>query len=265
MDNGSLLELGLELADLADVLTMERFRARDLHVETKHDATPVTEADRAVERAIRDRLAEVVPDHGVMGEEFGTRLADESDIRWILDPIDGTKSYLRGVPIWATLIAAERAGELVMGVASAPALHTRWWAGRGFGSFRNGEPIRVSSVRHLGDAHLSFAWDSEAAFGEGGLEDRLLALGRNCWRVRALGDFWHHMLVAEGAYDISVDPAAALWDLAAIRVIVEEAGGKATDLAGMPRADGGNVVCTNGLLHEEVLAALAALSVLGPD
>ena len=250
------LDLALELADIADAITMARFGALDLAVATKPDLTPVTEADEAVERALRGRLAEHSRAHAVLGEEYGHDEGDGSEYRWIIDPIDGTKSYVRGLPVWATLLALEHAGELVLGVVSAPALRARWWAARGQGAFRDGRPVAVSRVGALADAHLSFAWDTNEAFDRDGLAARLLALGRRCWRVRAFGDFWHHVLVAEGAIDISIDPAAALWDLAAVTVIVEEAGGRATDLVGVARADGGHIVCTNGRLHDDVLVAL---------
>jgi histidinol-phosphatase len=200
------LALALELADLADAITLERFRAADLEVHTKPDLTPVTEADRAVEQALRKRIAEERPGHGVVGEEFGTR--EGGDARWILDPIDGTKNYVRGIPVFATLIAVERGGALQVGVVSAPALRRRWWASRGEGAFADGRPIRVSRVAGLADAVLSHgtlgAWD------EHGLGDRFLALARSCWRTRGFGDFWSHMLVAEGAVDVAAEPEVAL-------------------------------------------------------
>jgi histidinol-phosphatase len=248
------LSFALELADLADKLTMERFRADDLVVETKPDMTPVTEADRAVERALRDRIAAARPGDGVVGEEFG---ADGSgDSRWILDPIDGTKNYVRGIPVFATLIALEREGRLTVGVASAPALGRRWWAARGQGAFADGRPIRVSRVGDLADAQLSYA--SLSGWEQRGLGARFRGLARRCWRTRAFGDFWSHVLVAEGAVDAAVEPEVSLWDLAPLQVIVEEAGGRFTDLAGVARPDGGDAAATNGLLHDAVLAALRA-------
>jgi histidinol-phosphatase len=246
------LVLALELADLADTITMERFRAADLVVETKPDLTPVTEADRAVEQVLRKRIAEERPGHGVVGEEFGADGGGGS--RWIIDPIDGTKNYLRGIPVFATLIALERDGVLALGVVSAPALHRRWWAARGKGAFADGRPIRVSRVAGLGDAVLAYA--SLGSWEQHGLGERFLALTRSCWRARGFGDFWCHMLVAEGAADLAAEPEVALWDLAAPMVVVEEAGGRLTDLGGAARADGGSVVTTNGLLHDRVLAAL---------
>jgi histidinol-phosphatase len=242
------------LADLADGLTLARFRAVDLVVSTKPDLTPVSEADQAVERALRGRIGASRPGHAVMGEEYGSEGAGEW--RWILDPIDGTKNYVRGIPIWATCIGLQHGEEMVVGVVSAPALGRRWWAARGEGAFANGEPIRVSEVAKLADAQLSY--DSVQGFGPHGLEERFLALARRCWRSRGLGDFWSHVLVAEGAVDIAVEPEVSLWDVAAIQVIVEEAGGRFTNLAGQARPDGGSAVSTNGLLHDEVLEALRA-------
>ena len=246
------LAFALQLADLADAITVERFQADDLVVETKPDLTPVTEADRAVEQALRKRIGEERPGHGVVGEEFGAD--DKGSVRWILDPIDGTKNYLRGVPVWATLIALERDGRVEVGVVSAPALHRRWWAARGEGAFVNGRPIRVSQVAELSDAVLSYA--SLASWEQHGLGEQFLTLARGCWRTRGFGDFWSHMLVAEGAADVAVEPEVELWDLAAPQVIVEEAGGRFTDLGGTPTAAGGSVVSSNGLLHDRVLATL---------
>jgi histidinol-phosphatase len=249
---GADLALALALADAADELAMGHFRAADLVVDTKPDLTPVTEADRAVEEMIRARLATDRPDDAVVGEEFGTR--GSGTRRWIVDPIDGTKGYARGIPVWATLIALECDGELVLGVASAPALGTRWSAVRGGGAHRNGEPVGVSRVSSVEDAHL--AYDSVRAFSQSGREAEFLALAGRCWRTRAFGDFWSHVLVADGSIDIAVEVGGLqLWDLAAVQVIVEEAGGRFTDLAGVARADGGDAVSTNGLLHADVLAA----------
>jgi histidinol-phosphatase len=246
------LAFALELADLADAITAERFQADDLVVETKPDLSPVTEADRAVEQVLRKRIGEERPGHSVVGEEFG---ADQpGTVRWILDPIDGTKNYLRGVPVWATLIALEREGRVEVGVVSAPALHRRWWAARGEGAFVDGRRIRVSRVAELSDAVLSYA--SLLSWEQHGLWQPFLDLARACWRTRAFGDFWGHMLVAEGAADLAVEPEVEVWDLAAPQVIVEEAGGRFSDLGGTPTPAGGSVVSTNGLLHDRVLATL---------
>ena len=248
------LALAHALADAADVLTMDRFRATDLVIETKPDLTPVTEADRAVEEMIRARLGEERPGDAVLGEEFGT--TGTGNRRWILDPIDGTKGYARGIPVWATLIALEVDGVLTVGVVSAPALGSRWSAARGAGAQRDGEAIAVSRVARIEDAHL--AYDSVDAFESVGLEAEFLALARRCWRVRGFGDFWAHMLVADGSIDIAVEVGGlAVWDLAAIRIVVEEAGGTFTDVAGVARLDGGDVISTNGRLHADVVAAFA--------
>jgi histidinol-phosphatase len=231
---------------------MRRFRADDLKVETKPDLTPVSEADRAAEQLIRERLASARAGDAVHGEEFGTR--GSGTRRWIIDPIDGTKNYVRGVPVWATLLALEEDGELRVGVVTAPALGHTWWAVRGGGAFGDGNPIGVSKVAAIEDAHLcysDFKW-----WAEYGRQDEFEALAARVWRTRGFGDFWSHILVAEGAADIAAEPVVALWDLAPLLVIVEEAGGRFTDLAGRRTADGGSAVSTNGLLHDEVLLAL---------
>ena len=235
-------------------MTVARFRDRDLVVSTKPDLTPVTEADRDVERALREGILRARPAHGIVGEEFGVE-GGGTAWRWILDPIDGTKNYVRGIPVWATCIALQREDEVVVGVVSAPALGRRWWAARDQGAWAGGQPIRVSAVAELGDAQLSY--DSVMSFETYGLGDRFLELARRCWRTRGLGDFWSHVLVAEGAVDVAAEPEVSVWDVAAIQVIVEEAGGRFSDLAGAARPDGGSAVSTNGLLHDQVLAALA--------
>ena len=248
------LELALSLVDIADTITLERFLADDLAIETKPDLTPVTEADRAVEQALRVRLAEVRPGDSVVGEEFGASVAD-GDRRWIIDPIDGTKNYVRGIPVWATLLALEDGGEITVGVASAPALSRRWWAARGHGTFvddgLDGSPRRcaVSAVHDLADAQLCFP----GLDGWGGL-DALIELAGRCWRSSGFGDFWSYMLIAEGAAVITCEPIVSLWDLAAPQVIVEEAGGRFTDLRGVRTAAGGNAIASNGPLHDAALA-----------
>ena len=176
-----------------------------------------------MEQAIRQRLSEVRPDDAVIGEEMGESAGGSTSRRWIIDPIDGTKSYLRGLPTWSTLIALERDGDGAIGVASLPALGHRWWALRGTGAFCDGEPIHVSAVDELGNAQL--CWSGIQEWDEVGRLDTLLALSRACWRTRGVGDAWQYMLVAEGAAEIAVDPSVSLWDLAAVKVIVEEAGG----------------------------------------
>ncbi len=233
---------------------MARFRAVDLVIDTKPDLTPVTEADRAVEQMVRERLARDRPGDAVVGEEYGT--TGDATRRWIVDPIDGTMGYARGIPVWATLIALERDGRLEVGVASAPALGARWWGVQGEGAYRDGTAVTVSRIERVEDAHL--ACDPPARFDAAGRGDAIRALERRCWRTRGFGDFWPYVLVADGSIDIAVEPEGlSIWDLAAPMVIVEAAGGRFTDLEGVARADGGTAVATNGLLHDEVLAAMA--------
>jgi len=241
------LELALELADISDRITLQSFRGT-YSVRTKADRTPVSEVDEAVERTIRERLNRERPGDSIIGEEFGN--AGDSARRWIIDPIDATKNYIRGIPVFATLIALD--GEV--GVVSAPALHRRWWAARGEGAMCDGQPIRVSSIARFEDAQIGY--DSLTEFDDRPLGDRFTALQRRCGRARGFGDFWIHMLVAEGAIEIAVEPRVAWWDMAAIQVIVEEAGGRFTNLRGEPRADGGSALSTNGKFHDAVLEAL---------
>ena len=256
------LELALRLADVADAITLARFRADDLVVETKPDLTPVSEADRAVEQALRERLADLRPRDQVFGEEFGgDRTVAPGARRWIVDPIDGTKSYVRGVPAWATLLALEQDGEVVAGVVSAPALGRRWWAARGSGAFAN-DPLgphprrlRVSGIRDLSSAQLCYGGLEE--WRDAGRLEALIDLAARCWRTRGYGDFWSYMLVAEGAVEIGLDPQVSLWDLAAPKIIVEEAGGRFTDLGGTVTAGGGSAIATNGLLHGPARAIIS--------
>jgi histidinol-phosphatase len=247
------LALALELADLADAITLPRFRASDLVVETKPDLTPVSEADRAVERAIRERLAADRPGEPVLGEEEGGG-ATAGAVRWVVDPIDATKNYVRGIPVYATLIALERDGVPAVGVVSAPALGRRWWAARGEGAFADGRQLRVSQVERLEDAVVTYT--SAADFYRRGLGPAFERLTRAAWAPRGYGDFWQYMLLAEGSVDVAVETAAQLWDLAAPQVIVEEAGGRFTDFAGTSTAGGGNCIASNGLLHEAAIAML---------
>ncbi|MDX6224494.1 MAG: histidinol-phosphatase [Frankiales bacterium] len=250
------LELALSLADLADQITRDRFRALDLRVETKPDLTPVSDADTAVEAALRSALAEHRAADSVLGEELGgTSTADGR--QWIIDPIDGTKNFVRGQPVWATLIALRVDGVGVVGVVSAPALNRRWWAARGEGAWvaEGGERPRrlaVSAVGSLSDAYLSYS----SLSGWGVARERLLALTETVWRTRAFGDFWSYCLVAEGAVDLAAEPEVSLWDLAALEVVVTEAGGRFTGLNGVQGAGHGNALASNGLLHDAALAAL---------
>jgi histidinol-phosphatase len=246
------------LADAADDITAKRFRALDLRVETKPDLTPVSDADRATEDSLRNILRRSRPRDAVLGEESGqTGIGPR---RWVLDPIDATKNYVRGVPVWATLIGLMDGDEVVVGVVTAPALGRRWWAAAGGGawtgrSLTKASRCQVSQVTKLSDA--SFSYSGVGGWAEAGRLDGFLALSQAVWRTRGFGDFWSHMLVAEGAVDVSAEPEVSLWDLAALQVIVQEAGGRFTSLAGVATPDGGSVVCTNGHLHDEVLGYLA--------
>jgi histidinol-phosphatase len=256
------LAVALELADIADAITSVRFRAADLKVTTKPDLTPVTEADTEVERALRERLASIRPGDSIVGEEYGD--SGSAARRWIIDPIDGTAGYLRGLPIWGTLLALEEDGEVEVGVVSAPALHRRWWAMRGRGAFVDDglsdgpRPIHVSAVADLADAHLCLSATVEwEAIGR---LDAILELERSCWRTRGPGDLWPYMLVAEGVVEVALDPQVSVWDLAATQVIVEEAGGTFTDLSGARTIARGDAIATNGLLHEAALAIIGRSS-----
>ncbi len=259
VDHSEDLTLALELADLADTVSLARFRAVDLDVRTKPDRTPVTEADLAVERAIRSRLATARPADGILGEEFGTE--GDSTRQWIIDPIDGTSNFLRGVPVWGTLIALAVDGDPVVGVASSPALGRRWWAARGAGAWTTETPgaeprrIGVSGVDALADASLSF--QSLAQWRDAGHLDRLLGLAERVWRDRAYGDLWSYTLLAEGLIDIAGEFDVKPYDLAALVPIVEEAGGRFTSITGEPGPWHGSALATNGRLHDAVLAALA--------
>ena len=252
------LELALELADIADSITVARYRAADLVVETKPDLTPVSEADKAVERALRERLEAVRPADSIVGEEYGVSEGSGGERRWIVDPIDGTKNYVRGIPVWATLLALQEGDRGIVGVVSAPALGRRWWASAGRGAFASDglaeapRRLRVSAVRALDDAQLCISGFD--GWYEAGSVDRLLSLVQRCWRTRGFGDFWTYMLVAEGVAEIGCEAAVSLWDLAAPQMIVEEAGGTFTDLGGRRTADGGDALATNGLVHEQALA-----------
>lgn len=257
------LRLAHVLADAADAATMERFKALDLKVETKPDLTPVSEADKAAEELIRTSLQRTRPRDAVLGEEFGTE--GHGSRRWIIDPIDGTKNYVRGVPIWATLIALTELGEggdqPVVGVVSAPALNRRWWAAKGVGAYTGrslsqATRLHVSRVSHVRDA--SFAYSSLHGWEERGMLGGFLDLTRDCWRTRGYGDFWPYMMVAEGSVDMCAEPELSLWDMAANAIIVEEAGGAFTGLDGRPGPHSGNGVASNGLLHEELLGYLTS-------
>jgi histidinol-phosphatase len=272
------LALAHALADLADAITLDRYQAQDLVITTKPDNTPVTDADRAVETAIREALATHRSTDGLVGEEFGSDKGS-SGRYWVIDPIDGTKNFMRGVPTWATLIAlveVDAAGseEVVVGIASAPALTRRWAAAKGHGAtvrFNSGDTdfvdtesddestegvnekkISVSKVSSLTDASISYS----DFVGWGDRLEPFQKMLAAAWRTRGIGDFWSHMLVAEGAVDVAIEPSLALWDMAALDIIVREAGGSFTNTAGHSGPFGGSGVSTNGILHNEVIKGL---------
>ncbi|MEU5782934.1 histidinol-phosphatase [Micromonospora lupini] len=259
------LALAHLLADRADAIALDRFRALDLRVETKPDLTPVSDADTAVEREIRALLAEHRPADGLLGEEYGAQPStDPNGRRWIIDPIDGTKNFVRGVPVWASLIALYDGDRPAVGVVSAPALGRRWWASAGAGAYAGpgpaaGDRIGVSAVRRVADA--SVCYSSLTGWEDAGRLDALLDLLRAGWRSRAYGDFYGYMLLAEGALDVMAESELSLWDVAALVPIITEAGGTVTDLGGRPSPTGepgteSSVVATNGVLHADILARL---------
>ncbi len=244
------LLLGQELADIADAITLARFKALDLVVETKPDRSEVTDADRATELAIKAKLAEKRPEDGVIGEEFGT--SEGNNRVWIIDPIDGTANFLRGVPVWATLIALVIDGKPLVSVVSAPALGRRWWGSPGEGSKTRDldgsvRKLEVSKVSSIADASLSYnnlqLWD------RAGMLDALVGLSRKVWRTRAYGDFWSYMLLAEGALEIVAEHDLKIYDIAALVPIVEQAGGQISALDGPLTTETSSVLATNGLLH----------------
>ncbi|WOO97923.1 histidinol-phosphatase [Micrococcus terreus] len=251
------LRLAHIMADAVDAQTMARFKAVDLQVDTKPDLTPVSDADRAAEEIIRGNLSRARPRDAVLGEEFGSE--GHGPRRWIIDPIDGTKNFVRGVPVWATLISLVDEGVPVVGVVSAPALNRRWWAARGTGAYTgrslaSATRLQVSGVNRLADASLSYS--SLEGWRERGNIREFLELTSDVWRTRAYGDFWSYMMVAEGSVDLACEPELELYDMAALVPIVTEAGGCFTSLEGEPGPFGGNALASNGLLHQEVLERL---------
>ena len=260
---GEDLALAHRLADAADAITLSRYQALDLTVTTKPDNTPVTDADKSAEDAIRALLHAHRPEDGIVGEEFGTQ-GTEKNRYWVIDPIDGTKNFLRGVPTWATLIGlmerdADGVEKVVVGVVSAPALFRRWYAFEGGGAFvivnkEVPKKISVSAVSSIEDASISHS----DFIGWGDRLEPFNNLMTSAWRTRAHGDFWSHMLVAEGAVDIAVEPSLALWDMAALDIIVREAGGRFTNLDGVDGSHGGSGLSTNAALHDYVVNALRA-------
>ena len=275
------LALAHALADLADAITLDRYQSQDLVITTKPDNTPVTDADRAVETAIREALGTHRSGDGLVGEEFGSDKGS-SGRYWVIDPIDGTKNFMRGVPTWATLIAlvqvdASGNEEVVVGIASAPALARRWAAAKGHGAtvrFNAGtddftdtdtdkdfeslslavkeKKISVSKVASLSDASISYS----DFVGWGDRLEPFQKMLAGAWRTRGIGDFWSHMLVAEGAVDVAIEPSLAVWDMAALDIIVREAGGSFTNTAGHNGPFGGSGVSTNGVLHNAVINGL---------
>ncbi len=253
------LRLAHVIADQVDSVTMSRFKALDLRVETKPDLTPVTDADKTAEEVIRGQLSRARPRDAVHGEEMGD--TGHGPRRWVVDPIDGTKNFVRGVPVWATLIGLLDGDQVVLGLVSAPALGRRWWAAVGSGAWTGkslaaASRMQVSGVDRLADASLSYS--SLSGWEEHGLLEPFLNLTRRTWRTRAYGDFWSHVLVADGAVDLSAEPELALHDMAALVPIVTEAGGTFTSIRGVPGPFGGSALVSNGRLHQ------AALDVLDP-
>jgi histidinol-phosphatase len=249
------LAFALTLADRADAISLSRYQALDLEITTKPDNSPVTDADKAVERAIIDAIAAEYPSDGVVGEEFGT--SGSKDRYWVIDPIDGTKNFLRGVPTWATLIALVENEQVVASVVSCPALYRRWYATAGGGAFvvegnSRARKLAVSKVSVIKDASIAYS-DFQ---GWGARRQPFEKLLDSAWRTRGLGDFWSHMLVAEGAVDVAIEPSLALWDMAALDLIVREAGGRFTSLDGVDGPFGPNAISTNGALHGAILEAI---------
>lgn len=257
-DTASLLRFALDLADEADAISKRYYRG-ELGTEAKADGSLVTKADREVEEHLRQRIAVEYPNHDILGEEQGFTPSG-GEARWILDPIDGTHGFARDLPVWATLIALERGGQVEVGVASAPALGTRWWAGRGLGAYRGdlsakgraGERIAVSTVANLEESQVLYgSYDLTVDTWPGA--DAVLRRG---WRSRGLGDFWGHCLVAEGSAELMLEAICSPWDMAALIVIVEEAGGRMTDIEGDAVFDAGHSLTSNGRMHDEVLGML---------
>ena len=254
------LRLAHLLADDADSISADRFKALDLHVMTKPDLTPVSDADQAVEESIRRTLSRARSRDAITGEEEGS--SGTAARRWIVDPIDGTKNFVRGVPVWATLISLAVEDEVVMSVVSAPLLGRRWWASKDQGSWTGKSLMKatrnqVSDVRRLEDASLAYA--SLDGWEERGRLDDFMALMRRCWRTRGYGDFWSYMLLAEGAVDIAAEPELEVYDMAALVPIVTEAGGIFTSLDGEDGPWGGNALATNGHLHDAALSFLGSV------
>jgi histidinol-phosphatase len=254
IDPGHWLPFLEKIADRADEIALRFFRAQNLQVEEKVDLSPVTEADRAIEEVAQNLLREHHPDLGIYGEEYGEQVGS-GNTRLIIDPIDGTRNFVRGIPIFATLLAIEKDGEILAGLVTAPALQTRWKAARGYGAYCGKRRLYVSRIRDLPKAHLFHG--TLGGSGESLPPGSIFNLMRQVQRTRGFGDFYQHVLVAEGAGEVAIDPAVKPWDIAPLQVIVEEAGGQATTLTGQRSIYGGSLVSSNGLLHEKVLSILA--------
>ncbi len=249
------LPLLTRIADRADPIALQYFRTAHLAVDAKADASPVTAADRGIEEAARDLVRREVPELGIYGEEFGVSEAP-SGVRLIIDPIDGTRNFIRGIPIFASLLAIEEAGRVIAGLVSAPAMGQRWHAVRGLGAYCGSRRLQVSPIRSLEQAQIFHGDLSGAA--EKPMPPGALTLFRRAHRTRGFGDFYQHLLVAEGAGEFAIDPEVKPWDIAALQVIVEEAGGRATTLEGRADIYGGSLVTSNGVLHGEMLGLLLA-------
>jgi histidinol-phosphatase len=235
------------LADAADAITSARFQALDLRVDTKPDMTPVSEADIAAEEAVRRLVRSSGRGEGVSGEELGD---DGLDSLWLVDPIDGTKNYVRGMPVWATQLALQREGVVECALVSAPLLRRRWWATRADGTYVNGTRCRVSAIARVEDTYISTVSDRGTTAG-------LARLIRRAWSAQSLGGFWQHCLLAEGVLDVACQPGPRIWDFAAQTLIVEEAGGRASTFDGGPPAEYEPYLTTNGIVHDKVLALLS--------
>ena len=248
------LEFTNGLADIADEISMRYWRHADTEIRSKTDGTPVTAADEEIERVLRKEIGAAFPHHGVLGEEEAESVGT-SGAKWILDPIDGTKNFSWGIPVWGTLISLEVDGEIVCGIASAPALGERYAAARKLGATRNGETIRVSDVSSLAEARVGFT--SIGTFLEQRRADQFMAYVSSAKSDRGIGDFYGHMLVASGCLDVMVEPRLNAWDLGPLIVIVEEAGGRFTDIHGQRHIYGQSVISSNGAVHDEVLEVFA--------
>ncbi|MDP4648211.1 MAG: histidinol phosphatase [Ilumatobacteraceae bacterium] len=250
------LSLAIRIADAADAVSLPYFERQNFTLSRKADHSEVTEADRNTETVIVDLIAKHRPDHAIYGEEHGHAGNAASPWKWVIDPIDGTSNFVRGVPVWATLIAlVHDVDGPVMGVISAPALPRRWWAAQGIGAFANGRPMRVSEVSNISEAQVSVTFNS--GWDQTGGTQALVALQQRAYRARGYGDFWQHMLVAEGAVDIAIDAIGlAPYDNAAVQAIVEVAGGRHTDRFGVRDYEQNSAISTNGRLHDEVITSL---------